>query len=106
MVEAGASEVDEETMVRALHFGHDAMQSLIAAQNQMREQLGKPKRAYEPSLVDEALANEVANKVSADIAQIVATQIDRDDRNAAVDELRDRLIAEYEAVGPGGRTSS
>src|SRR5688572_14320069 len=35
MVEAGAEEVDEETMLRALRFGHDGMQSVIALQNQM-----------------------------------------------------------------------
>jgi polyribonucleotide nucleotidyltransferase len=99
MVEAGANEVDEETMVKALRFGHDAMQDVIRAQNEMRAQMGKAKRGYTPAIVDSVLANEVETKISADIANIVATHIDRDDRNAAVDELRDRLIAEYEATG-------
>ncbi len=99
MVEAGANEVDEETMVKALRFGHDAIQDVIRAQNEMRAQMGKPKREYVPAIVDAALATEVETKISADIANIVATHIDRDDRNAAVDELRDRLLAEYEATG-------
>lgn len=102
MVEAGANEVDEETMIRALRFGHDAMQDVIRTQNEMRDQVGKPKRAYTPAVVNEALATEVESKIYAEIANIVATQIDRDDRNAAIDELRDRLVAEYESVGTRG----
>ncbi|MEW6579574.1 MAG: polyribonucleotide nucleotidyltransferase, partial [Chloroflexota bacterium] len=96
MVEAGANEVDEETMIRALSFGHEAMQGLIAAQNQMREQMGKPKRDYTPAVVDEALAAEVEGKIAADIARILADTTDRPERNAAIDELRERLLAGYE----------
>ncbi|MCZ7540090.1 MAG: polyribonucleotide nucleotidyltransferase [Anaerolineae bacterium] len=101
MVEAGADEVDEETMIRALSFGHEAMQSLIAAQNQMHEEVGKPKRTYTPAVVDEALAAEVEGKIAADIARILADTTDRPERNAAIDELRERLLAEYESSGPG-----
>ncbi len=100
MVEAGANEVDEETMIRALRFGHEAMQSLIAVQNQMREQMGKPKREYAPAVVDETLAAEVEGKIAADIARILADTTGRPERNAAIDELRERLLAEYEAAGP------
>jgi polyribonucleotide nucleotidyltransferase len=100
MVEAGANEVDEETMVRALRFGHEAMQDMIRIQNEMREQVGKPKRDYITTLVDEALAAEVSGKIKEDIAQIVATKLDRGERNEAVDALRDRLLDEYEALEP------
>jgi polyribonucleotide nucleotidyltransferase len=100
MVEAGANEVDEETMVRALRFGHEAMQPLIQLQEEMRAQLGKPKREYTPAAIDEALAREVEGKISGEIAHIVANKVARDERNAALDTLRERLLEEYEAVEP------
>lgn len=100
MVEAGANEVDEETMIRALSFGHEAMQGLIAVQNQMREQMGKPKREYTPSVVDEALAAEVEGKIAGDISRILTGTTARPERDAAIDGLRERLLAEYEAAGP------
>jgi polyribonucleotide nucleotidyltransferase len=100
MVEAGADEVDEETMIRALRFGHEAMRGLIAVQNQMREGAGKPKREYAPAVVDETLAAEVEGKIATDIARILAATTGRPERNAAIDELRERLLAEYEASGP------
>jgi len=44
MVEAGAQEVPEETVLEAIQAGHQAMQELIALQNRMRDEIGKPKR--------------------------------------------------------------
>jgi polyribonucleotide nucleotidyltransferase len=99
MVEAGANEIDEETMVKALRFGHEAMQPLIQLQEEMRAQLGKPKREYTPAAIDEGLAREVEGKIQDEIANIVAHKIDRDERNAALSDLRERLLEEYESVG-------
>uniref|UniRef100_UPI002B7A38EE polyribonucleotide nucleotidyltransferase n=1 Tax=Aggregatilinea sp. TaxID=2806333 RepID=UPI002B7A38EE len=100
MVEAGANEVDEETMVNALRFGHDAVQDVIRIQNEMREQLGKPKSDYIPSVVNETLASEVESKARDEIVNILQTRPERDARNEAMDALRERLIAEYEEAGP------
>jgi polyribonucleotide nucleotidyltransferase len=44
MVECGAKEVDENVMVEALQFGHQAMQPLIDIQFQMASEIGKRKR--------------------------------------------------------------
>jgi polyribonucleotide nucleotidyltransferase len=96
MVEAGANEVDEETMVRALRFGHEAMQPLIRLQEEMRAQVGKPKREYVAAAVNADLAREVEGKVQAEIASIISTKVERDERNAAIDLLRERLLEEYE----------
>ena len=101
MVEAGANEVNEETMVRALRFGHEAMGDLIAVQEQMRAQLGKPKREYEPAVVDETLAAEVEQKISGDITRILETYTMRTERNEALEELRTRLLSEYESARQG-----
>jgi polyribonucleotide nucleotidyltransferase len=48
MVECNASELDEPALLAALQAGHQALQPLIEVQDQMRRDLGKPKRAYPP----------------------------------------------------------
>lgn len=98
MVEAGANEVDEETMVRALSFGHEHLKTLVAIQRQMAAEIGKPKRAYEPAKVDAALVSQVQERVAGEVARIVASLHDRAERNAALDELRERVLAEYESA--------
>ena len=53
MVEAGANEVDEELFVDALAFGFEAIQPIIAVQEEMREAVGKPKREVDLASVNE-----------------------------------------------------
>ena len=55
MVEAGADELPEDMMLEALKLGHEAMQPIIALQNKMRAELGKPKFAFTPVLSDQAV---------------------------------------------------
>jgi polyribonucleotide nucleotidyltransferase len=52
MVEAGASEVDEETMVKAIELAHKEMQPLIKLQEEMVAELGVKKKEFELSKVD------------------------------------------------------
>ncbi len=47
MVEGGADEVDEESMVQALEFGHKSVQPVLDLQDEMRKQLGKEPRKFE-----------------------------------------------------------
>src|SRR6185295_601420 len=52
MVEAGAKIVPEAVMAEAIMFGHRALAPIIELQQQLREQVGKPKRLpyIEPSV--------------------------------------------------------
>jgi DNA polymerase III epsilon subunit family exonuclease len=51
MVEAGAKIVPESVMAEAIMFGHRSLAPIVALQEQLREQVGKPKRTpyLEPS---------------------------------------------------------
>ncbi len=97
MVEAGATEVDEETMLRALETGHAALQGILAVQNEMAARLGKPKFQFSAPEVNEALREEVRGKVGGEIRRIVAEVTDKTARSAALDELQTRILAEYES---------
>ena len=44
MVEAGASEVPEETMLEAIMFGHEEIKRLIEFQEKIVAEIGKEKR--------------------------------------------------------------
>ncbi|MDX6449795.1 MAG: polyribonucleotide nucleotidyltransferase [Gaiellaceae bacterium] len=52
MVEAGASEVPEETLLEALALAHEEIKKLCQAQEDLREQAGKPKW-LDPSVTEE-----------------------------------------------------
>ncbi len=96
MVECGATEVDEETILRALLLAHEAIQPLIALQKQMREQVGKPKAEYASRALSETLRAEVDAWARERVRQIIIEKTDRDGRNEALEALRDELVAVYE----------
>lgn len=95
MVEAGAHEVSEELLLKALEFGHDAIQPIIDLQLEMREVVGKEKREIEFFTPDKSLEAGVRDQVGDRLKEIVATQVDRDDRNTAVDELREEIVDQF-----------
>ncbi|MFN2140224.1 MAG: polyribonucleotide nucleotidyltransferase [Candidatus Promineifilaceae bacterium] len=92
MVEAGANEVDEALFVEALAFGFEAVQPIIAVQEEMREAVGKPKREVELADIDQELTAEVKNRLGGRLPQLVKENTERDARNEAVDTLRDEIV--------------
>ena len=100
MVEGGANEVSEADMTDALFFGHAEAQKVIAAANEMREKVGKPKTPFEPPVVDEALLNqvrEIALSVGLDKAILIKEKLAR---YAAIDQAKaDTMAALEEALG-------
>jgi len=69
MVEGGADVVPEKDMLEAIFFGHQALQPLIAIQEQLQAELGKPKRPFEPPARDETLAAQLTDSATGRIAQ-------------------------------------
>lgn len=94
MVEAGAKEVSEELMVEAIRRGHEAIQPMIALQNEMRAAVGKPKREYQSFTVPEELGGIVANRASDKLRHVLATTVIKQERAEAIDEIREELLDE------------
>lgn len=55
MVEAGANEIDEETMVKALELAHKSLQPAIELQEKLAKELAVEPREFEPMKMDEEL---------------------------------------------------
>ena len=98
MVECGAYEVDEATMVKALEFGHHALQPIIDLQMQMATEVGKPKNtSYKKFVVPEKLVADVRAKVGARIENIFRTTTTKEDRSQALNTLVSEVVAAFTA---------
>ncbi|HSM55473.1 MAG TPA: polyribonucleotide nucleotidyltransferase [Candidatus Sulfomarinibacteraceae bacterium] len=98
MVEAGANEVDEDTLIEALEFGHKAMQPLIDLQEEMRAAVGKEKREVTIMEADSELEDRVRAHLGDRVRQIIEQYVDRDERHEAMDQLREEIV---EALSEG-----
>ncbi len=74
MIEAGAKEVKEETVVDAIEFAHAEIKKICAAINELREKAGKPKRAVTPPEFDQAYYDSLKSKIGADLTDRLDTQ--------------------------------
>jgi len=99
MVEGGAREVDEETMVEALLFGQQAVRQMLDAQDELRKLAGKEKRKFVKPEQDAALVARVRELA----AEKVAAAYQKDDkglRYGALSDVKKELVAQL--CGEGG----
>ena len=92
MVEAGASEVTEAQMVEAIRFGHEGVQKICAFFEQLRADLGKPKREVALHKVDPALLEKVLG-TSLDQIRDAIVNPDKASRESGLSELKDEIVA-------------
>src|SRR5579883_1521416 len=94
MVEAGANEVPEADVVRALDFGHDCCKKVIAGIRELVIAAGKQKRVYTPPVVNEELAKQVETAVRADLTDALDThKYQKLESYRRVDELKAKVKA-------------
>ncbi|MFX0549061.1 polyribonucleotide nucleotidyltransferase [Hathewaya histolytica] len=93
MIEAGANEVDEETMIAAINFGFKHCQEIVKFQKEAMKLFGKEK--LQPSLYSpsEDIEKEVRD-FAFDIIKEAMYITDKDQRNLAMDEVKVK-IQEY-----------
>ncbi|NOZ05807.1 MAG: polyribonucleotide nucleotidyltransferase [Chloroflexi bacterium] len=107
MVECASNEVDEETMLKAMEAGHQAMQSVIALQEKMREEIGKPKREYLSFAVDPAIEDLVRDWVGDRLVRLLREQTDRHEQGDARRAIGEELVAQYgETYDPSDLTKA
>ncbi len=94
MVEAGADEVEEETMIEAMELAHGEIKRLVALQEKMREEAGKEKIEFIQKEIDSELEKEVREYVTDDLEKAIKT-FDKLQRNTQVDELKDKTLSYF-----------
>lgn len=92
MVEGGAREASEAEMIAALRAGHDALQSVIEAQNKLRQLVNKEKRALPEVVKDVALAAKVREFAHDKLVQAFSVR-EKLARGKAVKEVKKALKA-------------
>ncbi len=91
MVEAGAKEVSEEEMVRALDAGHDAIREIIVEIDKLAAAAGKTKLQVNATDLDAGVAAEIEGQLLNPLADAMRVK-DKLDSYAAVDKVLDDYL--------------
>ena len=94
MIEAGANEVDEETMMKAIRVGHEEIRKMLAFINSIVAEIGKPKKSFTPVELDHALLADVYANHLEDVKAAMNTD-DKNVRDAAMLPIMDAIAAEH-----------
>ncbi len=97
MVECGAQEIDEATMLKAIRAGHEAMKPLFALQHEMQRVAGKPKRVFEldelPARLKSLAKEQLSSRLEAHVQ--AATELKKTDSSDALGEIEAEWIAAF-----------
>jgi polyribonucleotide nucleotidyltransferase len=100
MIESGAKEVKEETVVDAIEFGHTEIKKICAAINELRAKVGKPKRAVEPPKFDEGYYDHLRGQVGDALTDALDTKKHpKAESYTLVKDIKKKLAAELPKSG-------
>ncbi len=91
MVEAGAQEIDEETMLKAIMFAHEKIKELVEFQEEIIAECGKPKMEIELLTIPEEIKKDVYELEAGRIVKAVTIE-EKLARADAIDAIKDEVL--------------
>jgi polyribonucleotide nucleotidyltransferase len=101
MVESEADRLPESTMLDAVLFGHEQMQTAISAIKELAAEAGKPRWDWQPPEKDTVLQGRLAELAEADLREAYGVQ-DKQERQDRIGQVREKAVAELVATEEGG----
>ncbi|MBQ7036014.1 MAG: polyribonucleotide nucleotidyltransferase [Clostridia bacterium] len=97
MIEAGAHEVPEDIMMKAILAAHEEIKKICAFISEVAAEIGKPKREYQHIVVEESLFEEIR----AEFSDKVKAALDTNDKTVRDERLKpvyEEVYAKYEGT--------
>ena len=92
MIEAGAQEVSEETVVEAIEYGHEQIKKICAAISELAQKVGKPKRAFEKPAIDGAYIRQLRSQIGERLLDAVNTEkYPKNESYTLIKQLKDEV---------------
>ena len=99
MIEAGANEVDDDTMFEAIMKAHEEIKDLLGFINAIVDEIGKPKFDYPSCELDHDMFDKVFAFCEKDMMEALDTD-DKNVRDEKVVPITDAIIAEFSEEYP------
>src|ERR1039457_2470617 len=104
MIESGAKEVSEETVVEAIEFGHEQIKKICAAISDLAKKVGKAKRTVEPVVTDEAYLSQLRSKLGDRLLDAINTEKHpKNESYSLIKQLKDEIKSAIPEDDEAGR---
>ena len=95
MIEAGADEVDDDTMLEAILKGHEEIKKMVAFISDVQKEIGKPKFEFESQDVDHDLFDQIEEFADEDVKAALDTN-DKNVRDARLQPIIDAIHEKFD----------
>jgi len=95
MVEAGADEVTEETMLEAILFAHKEVARLVEFQEEIVEKAGQEKSAIQLIEIDETIRTQVEEQAKSNLLAAIQVE-EKHAREDAISKVKEETVELYE----------
>lgn len=99
MIEAGAKEVDDDTMLNAIIKGHEEIKKLVAFISDIQSQIGKKKFEFESQEVDHDMFDAI-EEFAADRVKVALDTNDKNIREERLNPIKDDIHAKFDELYP------
>ncbi|MBR0454385.1 MAG: polyribonucleotide nucleotidyltransferase, partial [Clostridia bacterium] len=99
MIEAGANEVDDDTMFKAIMMAHEEIKELLGFINAIIDEIGKPKFDYPSCELDHEMFDKVFDFCEKDMMEALDTD-DKNIRDEKVVPITDAIIEKFSEEYP------
>ncbi len=100
MVEAGAKQVSEQTMLDAIMFAHEEIKKLVKFQKDIQAKIGKPKRTDLPVFVPEEEVDKTVREYADKKLDFALDTFDRETRQLRQEELNEEVFNHFAEIFP------
>ena len=95
MIEAGANEVDEKTMLNCIKTAHEEIKKIIEFVNEIKKECGKEKIKYLPFIIPEDFFKAIKEDCEEEIKSALLEK-DKYIRDEKIEEIKEKLNEKYE----------
>ena len=99
MIEAGANEVDDDTMLEAIIKGHEEIKKIVSFINDIRAEIGKKKFEFESMEVDHDMFDAI-EEFAADRVKVALDTDDKNKREEMLNPIKDDIHAKFDELYP------
>lgn len=99
MIEAGANEVDDDTMLKAIMTGHDEIKKIVAFISDIQKEIGKKKFEFESMEVDHELFDAIEELVGEKVKAALDTN-DKNIREERLNPIKDEVHEKFDEQYP------
>ncbi len=99
MIEAGANEVDDDTMLKAIMTGHEEIKKIVAFISDIQKEIGKKKFEFESMEVDHDLFDAIEELVGEKVKVALDTN-DKNVREERLNPIKDEVHEKFDEQYP------